>query len=70
MGDLRATVHSRRRDELKGMASDMLTLIQNLRNTVQEDRERIKEACQKIDMGDAFSAKEILKKVTSWYTLD
>ncbi len=70
VGDLRANVHSRKRDELKGMAVDMQTMINNLRQAVRDDRDKAAEIANKIDKGDYSGAKEILRRITSWYTLD
>ena len=69
-GDLRASVHSRKRDELKGMAVDLQTMITNIRQAVQDDRDKAAEIKTKIDQGDYEGAKELLRKITSWYTLD
>ncbi|MCX5781757.1 MAG: hypothetical protein NT145_03495 [Elusimicrobia bacterium] len=70
LGDLRTSVHTRKRDELKGMASDMQAMIENIRQAVQDDRSKVEEIKKKIDIGDYDEAKELLSKVTSWYTLD
>jgi len=69
-GDFRVSVHTRKRDELKGLAADMQLMITNMRQKIQEDREKIADASRKIDAGDYQGAKEAISKVASWYLID
>jgi len=69
-GDFRISVHARKKDELRGMAEKMQTMIDNMRRAAIEDRERITEIKKKLDSGNNQAAKELLEKVSSWYILD
>lgn len=69
-GDLRTSVHTRKRDELKGMAVELQGMITNMRSAVTDDREKLAEIKNKIEIGDYEGAKEKIQKVTDWYTLD
>ncbi len=70
LGDLRVSVHTRKRDELKGLAADMQLMVNNLRQNVVDDRGRIEDAKKRIDAGDYQGAKEVISKVTGWYLVD
>ena len=69
-GDLRVSVHSRKKDELKGMAFEMQNMITNMRSAAKQDREMLAEIKKKIDSGNYQGAKELLSKVNTWYKLD
>ena len=69
-GDFRVSVHARKQDELKGMAVEMQSMIENMRQAAQQDRERLAEIKKKMASGNYDGAKELLSKVNTWYTLD
>jgi methyl-accepting chemotaxis protein len=69
-GDFRVSIHSRRKDELRGMAIELQTMIDNVRKAARQDREKLAEIKKKMDSGNYEGAKELLSKVNTWYTLD
>ena len=69
-GDLTASVHSRKNDELKEMAAQIQGMIGNMSSAVEEDRRRIGDINRQIDEGKLSEAKENLSRLTCWYKID
>ena len=70
VGDLRASVHARKTDELKGLAIEMQSMIENMRQAAQQDRDKLAEIKKKMDSGNIEGVKDLLSKVNTWYKLD
>lgn len=68
-GDLTVSVHSRKNDELKDMASELQNMITNMCKAITDDRQTIDEIKRLIDTGDFSKAKEKLTALTRWYKI-
>ncbi|MCL2485808.1 MAG: hypothetical protein FWF00_03670 [Endomicrobia bacterium] len=65
-GNFGIKMHWRSKDETIELASLIGKVIENTRNSVLSDREKVNEAIKAIDSGDKQKAKDLLKNVTQW----
>ncbi|MGA2090064.1 MAG: methyl-accepting chemotaxis protein [Endomicrobiales bacterium] len=68
-GDLSVATHSRKKDELKDMSIHLQYMIENMRQAVIDDRERIERIKQSLEKNDTATAKEYLAQLSSWYKI-
>jgi len=69
-GDLTVALHTRRKDELKDLLSELQAMISNMRTAVKDDRDKIDEIKHMLDKSDISGAREKLSALTRWYKLD
>ncbi len=66
-GDFTVNIHHRKKDETVELAQNMNSAIENIRNSVREDRKKIQQIKSAIDSGNIDEAGKLLGELTMWF---